>query len=92
LPILGNILQQPIKSAALLAKKENLKVVTWRINPPSFNVYAEMLTEEHEPKAGEIVLTKSDLKGSEVKYNILFEKHGVILARILETSANNIKK
>jgi hypothetical protein len=89
LPILGNILQQPIKSAALLAKKENLEVVTWRINPPSFNVYAEMLTEKRKPKGGEIVLTKSDLREIKVKYEKLYEKHGVILARILETPANN---
>ena len=51
LPIVGNILQQPIKSAALLAKKDKLEVVTWRIRPPSFNVYAEMLTEERSPES-----------------------------------------
>ncbi len=59
LPILGSILQKPIKSAALLAKKDRLNVVTWRIAPPSFNVYAERPTEVRSPQAGDTVLTKS---------------------------------
>jgi hypothetical protein len=89
LPILGNTLQQPIKSAALLAKKENLTVVTWRDHPPSFNLYAEMLTEQRAPKAGDIILTKTVHLGNNVKYETLYEKHGIILARILEISKVN---
>jgi 4-amino-4-deoxy-L-arabinose transferase-like glycosyltransferase len=83
LPVLGNTLQQPIKSAALLAKKENLKVVTWRDHPPSFNLYAEMLTEQRAPKSGDIILTKTVYWGNNIRYETLYEKHGIILARIL---------
>jgi len=32
MPIMGSIIQQPVKSAGLMAKKENFAVVTWRIN------------------------------------------------------------
>ena len=88
MPIVGNILQQPIKSAALLAKKEKLEVVTWRILPPSFNVYGEMLTEARSPKAGDIVLTKTDYLGNDIQYGRLFEKQGVILVKILGISTN----
>jgi 4-amino-4-deoxy-L-arabinose transferase-like glycosyltransferase len=84
LPILGNTLQQPIKSAALLAKKEKLKVITWRDHSPSFNLYAEMLTEQRGPEAGDILLTKTVYLGNKVRYETLYEKHGIILARILE--------
>ena len=82
LPILGNIVQQPIKSAALLAKTEGLRVVTWQIHRPSFNLYAEMLTEQRHPKRGDVVLTKKGGLPEETAYKTLYEKHGIILARI----------
>jgi len=82
LPILGNVLQQPIKSAALLAKKGKFDVVTWRVHQPSFNVYAEVLTEEHAPNAGETVLTKSVYLKNDIKYEMLFEKHGIVLVKV----------
>ncbi len=84
LPILGNTLQQPVKSAALLAKKEDLKVITWKNHPPSFNLYAEMLTKEHAPQRNDIILTRKSDMGSNLRYEPLFEKHGIILARIIE--------
>ena len=83
LPILGSTLQQPIKSAALLAKNEKLTVVTWPDHPPSFNLYAEMLTEQHTPESGDIVLTKTAYWGNKMRYETLYEKHGIILARVL---------
>ena len=83
LPILGNTLQKPIKSAAILAKKEKLKVITWWEHPPSFNLYAEMLTEKHHaPKSGDVILTKTVYLGNNLQYETLYEKHGIILARI----------
>ncbi len=84
LPIMGDILQQPIKSAALLAKKEKYEVITWGMRAPSFNVYAEMLTGEGAPEKGDTVLTKADYLGSDVKYETLFEKNGVMLVRFLQ--------
>jgi len=82
LPIMGNILQRPIKSAALLAKKEKLAVVTWRDHTPSFNVYAEMLTQQRTPVPGDIVLAKTVYLENFMNYETLFEKHGVTLARV----------
>jgi 4-amino-4-deoxy-L-arabinose transferase-like glycosyltransferase len=89
LPIMANILQQPIKSAGLLAKKEHLDVVTWKIVSPSFNVYAERLTEERVPQAGDTVLTKSAYLENALPYETLFEKQGVILVKILENPADD---
>jgi len=89
LPILGNTLQQPIKSAAHLAKNEKLKVVVWRDHPPSFNLYAELLTEKHAPESGDIVLTKTVYLGNNIKYETLYRKHGIILARIIEMPKDN---
>jgi hypothetical protein len=88
LPVLGNILQQPIKSAALLAKKEKWGVVKWKISNPSFNVYAEMLTEIRAPLAGDTVLTKSVYLSNGTEHEILFEKHGIILVKYRGNPAN----
>ena len=81
LPALGNILQQPIKSAALLAKKDGLRVVKWNIAHPSFNVYAEMLTEVRAPQAGDTVLTNSSRLHDGAEFETLFKKHGIMLIR-----------
>jgi len=88
LPIFGNILQQPIKTAGLLAKKDNLNVIKWRIDSPSFNVYAERLTRVRNPQAGDIVLTRSVYLGDDVGYETLFAGRGIILARIIAIPVN----
>ena len=82
LPILGTILQQPIKSAALLAKKERLAVVTWRVTPFSFNVYAEMLTQQRNPEPGDVVLEKTVNLEKFANFETFYEKHGMTLARV----------
>jgi len=82
LPITGNILQQPIKSAALFARNEGLTVVTWRDHHPSFNVYANMLTRQRTPEPGDVVLAKTQDLEEFATYETLYEKHGVILARV----------
>jgi 4-amino-4-deoxy-L-arabinose transferase-like glycosyltransferase len=82
LPITGNILQQPIKSSALLAKKEGLAVVTWRDHHPSFNVYANMLTRQRTPGTGDVVLAKTLDLEKFANFETLYEKHGVTLARV----------
>jgi 4-amino-4-deoxy-L-arabinose transferase-like glycosyltransferase len=89
LPIVGSVLQQPIKSAAILAKRENLQVVTWRDHQPSFNLYAEMITEQRRPRSGDIVFTKTVYLEDAARYKKLYEKHGIILAEILEIGKNN---
>jgi 4-amino-4-deoxy-L-arabinose transferase-like glycosyltransferase len=83
LPILSNILQQPVKSAGLLAKKEKLDVISWRVQYPSFNVYAERLTSIRAPNAGDIILTKSEYLRDKGNYEKIFEKHGIALVKIL---------
>jgi uncharacterized membrane protein len=83
LPIMGNTIQEPVKTAALLAKKEGLSVVAKKNNSPSFNLYAEMLTSHYPPKQHDIIFTKKSDIGSNLQYESLYEKHGIILARIL---------
>jgi 4-amino-4-deoxy-L-arabinose transferase-like glycosyltransferase len=88
MPFMADILQQPIKSAGLLAKHEKLSVIKWKINSPSFNVYAETLSEVRHPQPGDTVLTKSAYLVDGMEYEILFEKQGIILAKILKIPEN----
>ena len=88
MPIMANALQQPIKSAGLLARKENLDVIKWRFDPLSFNVYAEKITAVRTPRTGDTILTKSAYLRNDFKYEILFEKQGVVLVKILGISAD----
>jgi hypothetical protein len=57
------------------------------IDSPSFNLYAEKLTEVRAPRAGDIVLTKSAYLGKDIQYEMLFEKQGVVLVKIMKISA-----
>ena len=88
MPIMARTLQQPIKSAGLLAKKEKLDVIQWRIDHPSFNVYAEKITALRAPRTGDTVLTKSVYLGNNFKYKILFENQGVVLVKLLGIAAD----
>jgi 4-amino-4-deoxy-L-arabinose transferase-like glycosyltransferase len=81
-PIAGKIKQQPIKTAAQIAKREGLDVVTWRLDSPSFNVYYEQLTEKRLPESGEAVLTKSIFLDKIGAHEVLFERHGIVLAKV----------
>jgi 4-amino-4-deoxy-L-arabinose transferase-like glycosyltransferase len=82
LPALGRLQQEPIKQAALMAKREGYRVVMWKLWTPSFNVYSRSLTERHRPGPGEIVLTKAHHLKEFQDYQVLFERGGIALARI----------
>lgn len=83
-PVVAALQQSPLKEAAALAKSRDYKVVMWRLNTPSFSVYAERLVEKRDPRAGDVVLTKevylSELPPSEV----IYKKNGIVLARLHE--------
>ncbi len=82
LPVAGQILQSPIKTAALIAKRNDYPVVMWGLNTPSFNVYSERLTEHREPRPGEIALTKSSYLLRIKNYQTLYYKNGIALIRV----------
>jgi 4-amino-4-deoxy-L-arabinose transferase-like glycosyltransferase len=83
LPVIGEIHQGPLKAAALLAKREGLTVVRWRIHMPSFSVYRQQVTPERRPAPGEVVLTKSEHLAQLKKYEVLYRQGGVALVRVL---------
>ena len=82
IPVAAQIQQAPIKEAALIAKQRDYTVVMWRLTMPSFNVYSERLVEKREPRAGDIVITKSIYLATLRNTEIIYQKNGIVLARI----------
>ena len=82
IPTYAAIAQVPIKEAALIAKKRGYDVHLWKFNMPSFIVYREAIVKRDAPRAGEIVLTRKNHLEAFTAYTILYEKHGIILAKI----------
>jgi 4-amino-4-deoxy-L-arabinose transferase-like glycosyltransferase len=82
LPVGLNLMQLPVKEAALLAKQEGYEVVMWKVRMPSFSVYRQRVTPRRDPQPGEVVFTR--LKNLEhlPAYDLLYEKGGFALATV----------
>jgi len=80
----ANLAQQPIKEAALISKSQNLKVTMWGINMPTFIFYAQRTVAKREPNVGEIVISKVPKLKKIAKYDVIYEKYGIVLAKVVE--------
>jgi hypothetical protein len=85
LPIAGDVQQQPVKDAALLAKARGYDVVMWGLNTPSFIVYSGRLAPRRDPLPGEIALTKTKRLADLPDHEVLFRKRGIALIRLGRT-------
>lgn len=86
MPALGALQQQPVKDAALLAKKLGGPAVMWDLDMPSFSVYRQAVTPQIPPKPGDLVFTRADHLDRLAKlghYKVLYEHGGIVLARFL---------
>lgn len=83
LPLLGAAQQEPVREAALLAKKMGGPVVSYGINMPSFSVYRDAIVPRREPQRGELVFTRINKDLSLLDPNAnpvrLYAKGGVAL-------------
>jgi 4-amino-4-deoxy-L-arabinose transferase-like glycosyltransferase len=82
-PAAGELLQQPVKTAAMLARQYNETVVMWRINMPSFTVYREKVTPRRDPQPGELVFTRIDALDDLGAHELIYKQGGIVLARKL---------
>ena len=83
-PIAGSIMQQPVKEAALIAREKGYTVNMWQMSYHSFSVYRQGLVKKGEPRNGDIVITKINKLKNVRSYRVLYQKHGIVLARIVE--------
>jgi len=81
-PLAGKLLQEPVKEAALLAKKEGYKIVMWKVYYPSFLVYSESFVEKRAPQPGEIVLTTVKHLKKIDHPAVLYSKYGIVLVKL----------
>jgi 4-amino-4-deoxy-L-arabinose transferase-like glycosyltransferase len=82
LPAIGVFQQQPVREAGLMARTLSSPLVNWRINMPSFNIYAERPSLTRAPQAGDIVFTKSKFIHSLPEHRVLYQKRGITLLGI----------
>ncbi len=87
LPIMGKLIQQPVKEAALLARQNQWPVVMWKLNMPSFSVYYQHSLERRAPRAGEVVFTAPRYLAELPAYDLLYREGGVVLARVRDVAA-----
>ena len=83
IPLAGEIMQAPVKTAALLAKAHDYEVIMWQTNYPSFYVYyGKPALRKRKLSPGDIIITKANKMDSNEAYQIIYRKHGIVLARI----------
>ena len=80
-PLLGEVLEGPVKRAALFAKGRPEAAVTWNFHMPSFAVYRERVTPIGTPAPGQLGLTRIDRLPADAAVDRLFEEGGVVLVR-----------
>lgn len=81
LPIVDALQQGPIKAAGLIARDLPGPAVMYRMNTPSFGVYAGKILERHAPQPGDLVLTREVYAG-DLNAQLLFAQGGVVLLRM----------
>ena len=81
MPLAARLLQEPVKEAALLSKKEGYKVVMWKVYYPSFLLYSHSFAEKRAPEKGEIVLTTVKYLERLENPELLYSKHGIVLVK-----------
>ncbi len=80
-PYFGEVLEGPVKRAALVARSRPEPAVTWNFHMPSFAVYRERETPIGTPKPGELALTREDRLPPDADVERLFSEGGVVLLK-----------
>ena len=84
MPRVGALIQGPVKGAALIARERNYNVVMWGYYLPSFIFYSGKFVAQRDPAAGDILITKRTHLEELKKYEVIFEKNGIVLAKVIE--------
>ena len=84
MPRLGGLMQSPVKEAAFLARQKNYDIVIYRHTLPSFIFYRQKFVREGEPEPHDIIITKKTRLKTIKAYKTIYEKNGLVMARVLE--------
>jgi 4-amino-4-deoxy-L-arabinose transferase-like glycosyltransferase len=89
-PRVFEVLQEPVKEAALLARRLGLPTVVYRTSMPSFSVYREAVTPHRSPVAGELVFLRIDKLEAlrerlpHLGQELLYQRGQVALVRVFD--------
>ncbi len=81
-PKVADIIQLPVKKAALVARPLDRDVVMYQADYPSFSVYLGKPVLRRKPRAGDLIITKTNKIDNIKLHDILFQEHGIVLATI----------
>lgn len=80
-PLVGELLQGPVKHTALAAREMHEPVVQWNAHWPSFSVYLQAETAIRDPQPGELAVTRKDRLPADAQIELLRQEGGVLLVR-----------
>ncbi|MBS1207976.1 MAG: glycosyltransferase, partial [Proteobacteria bacterium] len=81
-PLLGEVLQGPVKRAGIAARAFNEPGVLWNFHAPSFSIYRGQVTPTEQARPGQIALTRIDRLPADAKVDVLYKEGGVVLVRM----------
>ena len=89
-PRVLDVMQGPVKEAALLARQLDLPTVVFRTSMPSFSVYREAITPDRIPRPGELVFLRVDKlpllarELPDLRQDLIYRRGPVALVRVGE--------
>lgn len=84
MPRIGELMQSPVREAALIAGRIPERVVMWGHSLPSFTFYSRKFVEFRTPLSGDLLITKKTKLSEVGPHEILYEKNCIVLTRILK--------
>jgi len=87
-PRVMEVLQGPVKEAALLARALDLPTVAYRTNMPSFSLYRQAITPARAPRSGDLVFLRVDKLGRltqqhpDLEQDVVFRRGAVALLKV----------
>ncbi|MDP2788231.1 MAG: glycosyltransferase family 39 protein [Pseudomonadota bacterium] len=82
LPIVGQVQQEPVKKAGLLARTLPGPLLLHAINTPSFQTYAGRRVGKRQPRTGDLVLTRESHLAELPANEVVFRERSYVLARL----------
>ncbi len=87
-PRVMEVLQGPVKEAALRAQTLALPTVAYRINMPSFSLYRQAITPDRAPRPGDLVFLRVDklsrltAQHPDLEQEVVFRRGAVALVKV----------
>jgi 4-amino-4-deoxy-L-arabinose transferase-like glycosyltransferase len=78
-PWIGELVQGPVKRAALAARARPEPAVQWRVHTPSFAVYREQPTPRADPRPGQLAIVRASALPAGARYAVVHRDRGYAL-------------